>query len=86
MWHLTSVREEKFPPHTRGWTPDGLDHGHRDVVSPAHAGMDLWTNDGLVRLGGFPRTRGDGPSSSKKRWPEMKFPPHTRGWTGRRRR
>ena len=50
-------------------------------VSPAHAGMDrLWTFLGQ-HVGGFPRTRGDGPQHDYRADRGQWFPPHTRGWT-----
>ena len=70
-----------FPPHTRGWTLRGLPLADARRVSPAHAGMDRSLSTTIRLRFGFPRTRGDGPSTyvSESSW--LKFPPHTRGWT-----
>ena len=51
----------KCSPRTRGWTgPDGL-HADRQVVFPAHAGMDRCCSCRPLPSRRVPRARGDGP-------------------------
>ena len=47
--------------------------------------MDPQHRGGQDQLGGFPRTRGDGPSSSSASGHSAAVSPHTRGWTRLRR-
>ena len=70
-----------FPPHARGWTRRPGRVGAYPGVSPACAGMDPFTMSYRVLLEGFPRMRGDGPSSAALMTVAAKFPPHARGWT-----
>ena len=78
---LASLSAKTLPPHTRGWTRHGLPPGVASDASPAHAGMDRGRSWGDLCFRGFPRTRGDGPSSSSDAFPSPALPPHTRGWT-----
>ena len=73
-----------FPPHTRGWTGGGCTQIYSDIVSPAHAGMDLGRSSTTGRCRCFPRTRGDGPVMKAIAKAIDEFPPHTRGWTHER--
>ena len=74
-------RPVRFPPHARGWTVSAPLGRHRQLVSPACAGMDLltmpWDDGGRS----FPRMRGDGPESFTNGPGSDEFPPHARGWT-----
>ena len=74
------------PPHTRGWTQDGIGLCGRDTGSPAHAGMDPLDALGAYAPTGLPRTRGDGPVNRLGMVDSIPAPPHTRGWTRQRRR
>ena len=47
--------------------------------SPAHAGIDPWTNPLSAVTPGFPRTRGDRPSMNLDPDNYDAVPPHTRG-------
>ena len=60
--------------------------GPRPEGSPAHAGMDPRGGDAPVPRGRLPRSRGDGPIAGETRRQSCRAPPHTRGWTGNRRR
>ena len=71
----------RLPPHTRGWTRHRAAAIHVGGASPAHAGMDRSRRRCRQRDGGFPRTRGDGPSTSSGPCSPTGLPPHTRGWT-----
>ena len=51
-------------------------------VFPAYAGMFLARRSSGVSSHGFPRIRGDVPSTSIRRPPEPWFSPHTRGCSG----
>jgi len=68
------------PPPTRGWPRDGI--GVRVVVngSPAHAGMAPPSASPTGCTCGFPRPRGDGPTSMGFREAVAAVPPPTRGW------
>ena len=73
----------KFPPHSRGWTPECRRPRRRAGVSPALAGMDPLGCCSTHHPTSFPRTRGDGPREGHGRTKEAPFPPHSRGWTAR---
>ena len=68
-------------PHTRGWTRDGLYHGHQPAGFPAHAGMDPARARPLCLTPWLPRTRGDGPGARRETPPGTMASSHTRGWT-----
>ena len=70
-----------FPPHARGWTRAYPLLFTTPQVSPARAGMDPNTALPVRPRRGFPRTRGDGPFSSRRAFFSAAFPPHARGWT-----
>ena len=55
------LRSSSFPPRTRGWTLFLLGLLLQEEVSPAHAGMDLYTCRPGSADNRFPRARGDGP-------------------------
>ena len=74
---------DRFPPQARGWTPGETGEPVRVRVSPAGAGMDPGRVDGRPRASGFPRRRGDGPSSVSHFSSPWEFPPQARGWTRR---
>ncbi len=71
-----------FPPHSRGWTFHRAAWATSAFVSPALAGMDRTRGRSTRLTCSFPRTRGDGPCSARRRRPRRRFPPHSRGWTG----
>ena len=71
----------EFPPRTRGWTPYIGGSANETVVSPAHAGMDHHVTSSTSRFTGFPRARGDGPTTKVLTLLCPTFPPRTRGWT-----
>src|SRR5690606_20477866 len=52
-------------------------------LSPARAGMDLYTTTLLLPQTSLPRTRGDGPWRGRWRVTMPPSPPHARGWTPR---
>ncbi len=68
-------------PRTRGWTGTAPVAGHVRDESPAHAGMDRLVRGFLVRAGGEPRARGDGPAGFGGSFGFVKRAPRTRGWT-----
>ncbi len=77
----TTLSCPEFSPHTRGWTgPLGVPI-LTPPVFPAHAGMDRYQRAQTLRRGSFPRTRGDGPTDSRRSASSIRFSPHTRGWT-----
>ena len=77
------LNSEMVSPHTRGWT-QGHDGALRHLPGfPAHAGMDPTRLDAPASVSGFPRTRGDGPSSDVNSPGAKEVSPHTRGWTRR---
>ena len=68
-------------PPTRGWTAgDDRQLGARDGF-PAHAGMDRVRAAARGRPPGFPRPRGDGPTTAMRFWSCEAVSPPTRGWT-----
>ena len=69
---------EVFPPHSRGWTVYACAKEVVKYVSPALAGMDLGEHPNRPNLAGFPRTRGDGPSSPNQSSDLFWLPPHAR--------
>ena len=73
------------PPHTRGWTPRTDPPARDGCGSPAHAGMDPTRAPGRSSGRRLPRTRGDGPRTGLRSAPTSWAPPHTRGWTARKR-
>ncbi len=79
------VAADLAPPHTRGWTHHTGVHRCGRSGSPAHAGMDPWRSSSVRRFTRLPRTRGDGPRALREARYHVKAPPHTRGWTPRRR-
>src|SRR5690606_27677568 len=72
------------PPHARGWTRIWDTGRLRRDGSPARAGMDPVRARIAVLRRRLPRTRGDGPQESSRRWCAASAPPHARGWTRRR--
>ena len=70
-----------FPPHARGWTLSASFAHSTGTVSPARAGMDPHATARSRPGPRFPRTRGDGPFSSRRAFFSAAFPPHARGWT-----
>ncbi len=71
----------RVPPHPRGWSLVRQPGPHRPPGSPAPAGMVLGRGGGQARYRRFPRTRGDGPSSSRRVSRARSVPPHPRGWS-----
>ena len=70
-----------LPPRSRGWTQRATGHRRPASASPALAGMD--PDDRFRdRAGtGFPRARGDGPSTHTPSASTWRLPPRSRGWT-----
>ena len=68
-------------PHTRGWTRQGRAAQRRRVGFPAHAGMDRRSPAAQPGSQRLPRTRGDGPGTTRWPPPPPLASPHTRGWT-----
>ena len=68
-------------PHTRGWTFGEWLLAWLDRGFPAHAGMDPGGPRGGHADARIPRTRGDGPSASRRAGIVTTDSPHTRGWT-----
>ena len=60
-----SLTVRPVSPHTRGWTPKRLARLGQLHGFPAHAGMDPRAIGPWATAAGFPRTRGDGPSSTR---------------------
>ena len=80
--HITaSDQSTMFPPHTRGSTHSTHASTWVDLVSPAHAGIDLVIDKRGRHSNRFPRTRGDRPPTQQFLTPATLFPPHTRGST-----
>ena len=73
-----------FPPQARGWTAVAGVHGQLGGVSPAGAGMDPSRRRARRRCPGFPRRRGDGPTTDPDTSDPGEFPPQARGWTAMR--
>ena len=71
----------EFPPHTRGCTATRPVPISRPDVSPAHAGMYLYSGGKKRGHPRFPRTRGDVPLLWLSDHSAAPFPPHTRGCT-----
>ncbi len=59
-----SLAHPAFSPHARGWTAYVAARLAWEAVFPARAGMDRTRPSNLITASRFPRTRGDGPSSS----------------------
>jgi len=76
-----SDKPKKAPPHTRGSTLHRRHTRHRDLGSPAHAGIDPVRRVRLERNGRLPRTRGDRPPGDDAGQRYRRAPPHTRGST-----
>ena len=68
-------------PHARGWTPVRTPRGVRDSGFPARAGMDPSAPTSRTGTSGIPRTRGDGPASTRPVVHHAADSPHARGWT-----
>ena len=66
------------PPHPRGWSHCAAADRVAQSGSPAPAGMVPGLRHGHRRIGGFPRTRGDGPSCGWRRLFPGEVPPHPR--------
>ena len=75
--------ETKFPPQARGCTADLVSGADGPWVSPAGAGMHPQGALGRPELRGFPRRRGDAPSTRSDGREMMSFPPQARGCTCR---
>ena len=58
--YLAVRAQDRFSPHTRGWTPEHPAIVRDAMVSPARVGMDLRPRRVCPDGGRFPRTRGDG--------------------------
>ena len=69
------------PPHPRGWSLKGGRKAAPTLGSPAPAGMVPPGNRSASELRWFPRTRGDGPSTSGTPHRSRRVPPHPRGWS-----
>ena len=69
------------PPHPRGWSRTRRRAHPGPTGSPAPAGMVPRGADAVIAALGFPRTRGDGPSSSIAIVTSTQVPPHPRGWS-----
>ena len=78
---LLDTWPDPFPPQARGWTSHSSDECAVSLVSPAGAGMDPNGYCPGQSLPGFPRRRGDGPSTMERSSPVGAFPPQARGWT-----
>ncbi len=72
---------KRSPPPTRGSTPIGAPFAHDDPVSPAHAGIDLFSWGPDEQVGRLPRPRGDRPQSHPLLGLTGRSPPPTRGST-----
>ena len=68
-------------PHTRGWTASAAHQREHGRGFPAHAGMDPPSSCAGTGRRRVPRTRGDGPSSTRCASRRSRGSPHTRGWT-----
>ena len=77
----TPVGLGRVSPHTRGWTPHPGQERPRHLGFPAHAGMDPTDGHHHDDLSRFPRTRGDGPDTTRSVIRYRSVSPHTRGWT-----
>ncbi len=83
----TPIRSpRRSPPPTRGWTLGGREATVREIVSPAHAGMDPRVAKSSHSSHSLPRPRGDGPANFSAALQSVTSPPPTRGWTRIRRR
>ena len=80
-WSPSRSTTPRLPPHTRGCTQVPPRDGAREAASPAHAGMYPAADSVNSLSGGFPRTRGDVPSSRRGPGAIRRLPPHTRGCT-----
>ncbi len=82
---IHAVSAPTRPPHTRGWTSVRRATRRKKVQTPAYAGMDrILSSYKNIRLTD-PRIRGDGPDPRGHTRRGADRPPHTRGWTPRRR-
>ncbi len=68
-------------PRTRGWTPSPRSRLSRQILLPAHAGMDPDGCGGRASARAAPRARGDGPGSRRPGAHRGYCSPRTRGWT-----
>ena len=78
---LLGQASEEASPHTRGWTLMRMATVEGRLGFPAHAGMDPAPTSSGGKLGGLPRTRGDGPITKGLEETASVASPHTRGWT-----
>src|SRR5690606_18737342 len=69
------------PPHARGWTLHDAGVITYVRLSPARAGMDLWSDLRISEPLPLPRTHGDGPALLRFHQKTLGSPPHARGWT-----
>ena len=78
-----TVRMNTVSPPTRGWTLRSTSRNRWSCGFPAHAGMDRDRAPSRAGRFGFPRPRGDGPSSRIMVAISSAVSPPTRGWTVR---
>ena len=76
-----TVRMNTVSPPTRGWTLRSTSRNRWSCGFPAHAGMDRDRAPSRAGRFGFPRPRGDGPSSRIMVAISSAVSPPTRGWT-----
>ena len=69
----------RFSPHTRGCSQCSQSHQQSAPVFPAYAGMFPHAENIGNPAQGFPRIRGDVPTSPRLRNTSPPFSPHTRG-------
>ena len=74
---------DSSPPRTRGSTRRCTSAGVADIVSPAHAGIDLRSARSPANPHGLPRARGDRPLVDVAYADKSLSPPRTRGSTRR---
>ena len=78
---LHRIRVEEVSPPTRGWTRVVREPLQITGGFPAHAGMDPCRACYSPITTRFPRPRGDGPQSRRRRRCLLRVSPPTRGWT-----
>ena len=74
-------RMARDSPHPRGWTLDRQPPQQPRLGFPAPAGMDRRADTRPAPRSRIPRTRGDGPSTSRRTMRCAMDSPHPRGWT-----
>ena len=73
------ISPRRFSPHTRGCSDSLQIVGTQPLVFPAYAGMFLSYPWIYASIRGFPRIRGDVPSTGLRVFSRIPFSPHTRG-------